>query len=69
MKTYRKQIKHKVYETGMQGFVDQLKYEGEWLYEDDPKIKVVVEELKKMIEEQFFGWANLEVEERFVEVK
>lgn len=68
MKTYRKQIKHKVYETGMQGFVDQLKYEGEWLYEDDPKIEALVEELKKMIKEQFFGWANLEVEERFVEV-
>ena len=68
MKTYRRQIKHRVYETGMQGFVDQLKYEGEWLYEDDPQIKVVVEELNKMIKEQFFGWANLEVEERFVEV-
>lgn len=68
MKTFRKQIKHKVYETGTQGFVDQLKYEGEWLYEDDPKVEAVVAKAKKMIEEQFFGWAYLEVEERFVEI-
>jgi hypothetical protein len=53
----------------MQGFVGQLLYEGEWLYEDDPKVEDVVAEANKLIKEKYFGWANLEVKERYVKVE
>lgn len=66
---YRKQLQHNVYETEMQGSVGQLQYEGEWLWEDDPKVEDVVAEAKKLIEEKYFGWANLAVKERYVKVE
>lgn len=65
---YRKLLQHNVYETEMQGFVGKPVYEGEWLYEDDPKVEAVVAEADKLIEEKYFGWANLEVKERYVKV-
>lgn len=66
MKLYRKQLQHKVYEFGGQGSVDQLRYEGEWLWEDDPQVETVVAEAEKLVKE--LGWARLEVKERYVEV-
>lgn len=66
---YRKQLQHNVYETEMQGSVGQLQYEGEWLWEDDPKVEDVVAEANKLIKEKYFGWANLAVKERYVKVE
>jgi hypothetical protein len=66
---YRKQLQHNVYETGMQGFAGQLQYEGEWLWEDDLKVEAVVAEANKLIKEKYFGWAKLEVKERYVKVE
>lgn len=68
MTLYRKQLQHNVQETEMQGFVGKL-HEGEWLYEDDPKVEAVVAETNKLIQEKYFGWANLEVKERYVKVE
>lgn len=66
---YRKQLQHNVYETEMQGSVGKLQYEGEWLWEDDPKVEDVVAEANKLIKEKYFGWANLAVKERYVKVE
>lgn len=66
---YRKQLQHNIYETEMQGSVGQLQYEGEWLWEDDPKVEDVVAEANKLIKEKYFGWANLAVKERYVKVE
>lgn len=68
MTLYRKQLQHNVRETEMQGSVGRF-HEGEWLWEDDPKVEAAVAEAKKLIEEKYFGWANLEVKERYVKVE